>query len=149
MKILFVSALVVQALLILIDEFHYHWQRNLPKWERWGHPLDTCLFLIPLGFLAFMEPTPTAQWTYVALAVISTLTITKDEWVHRELITGGEQWLHSLLFILHPVILMAGFLLWQEPMEILLLVWIGILMFFLYQLIFWNFYADIFFKARR
>src|SRR5215510_9016243 len=99
----------LQGLAMAVDEAWFHRRRGLPRWERIGHPLDTltiaaCLaWLLATGSLA----------GYVALAIASTLFVTKDEPVHARLCTGGEQWLHAVLFALHPIALAAYAVLWR------------------------------------
>jgi 2-polyprenyl-6-hydroxyphenyl methylase/3-demethylubiquinone-9 3-methyltransferase len=42
----------------------------------------------------------------------SCLLITKDEFIHQRLCSGGEHWLHAVLFILHPIVLFGTAFLW-------------------------------------
>ncbi len=102
----------LQMLCMAFDEFYFHWRRTLPRWERLGHPLDTLTVLICWLFILFVEPRPTTITIYVALAVFSCLFVTKDEWVHTEVCEATENWLHALLFVLHPLMLLGGGLLW-------------------------------------
>jgi hypothetical protein len=144
MKILFWASFSIQGILMVVDEFYFHWKRKLPKWERLGHPVDTFFYLIPLSILRFCESNTTWQITYIACAVVSSLVITKDEWVHREESPATEQWLHSLLFLLHPVVLITAFFVWSESQSQMHFQWVWalIFIFWIYQIIFWNFYAD-------
>lgn len=125
-----------------VDEFYFHRRRVLRRWERWGHPLDSFFFLICLGFLLLQPPTEGTRITYAILAIVNCLVITKDEWEHRELCSGMENWLHALLFILHPVLLLwAGFLWWKNFSEfffVVLTTFILASLFFVYQILFWN-----------
>lgn len=148
MKGFFLIALSLQAAVLLVDEFYFHWKRNLPRWERWGHPVDTAFFLLPLAILSFFSPQEGASKIYLILSIASCLVITKDEWIHREQASAGEQWLHSLLFILHPIVLFSGYFLWQESRMNFQWVFFGVLIFWLYQIIFWNIYADRVFNQR-
>lgn len=110
------AVLIAQGFLMAVDEVYFHRRRRfkLPRWERLGHPLDTLTVLIPL-LLALLFP-PAAPWTgtFLALAVFSCLFVTKDEWVHARLCEPAEQWLHALLFLLHPALFAAIFFLWRE-----------------------------------
>ena len=103
----------LQALLMAVDEFYFHWQRKLPRWERIGHPLDTLTVLLCLGFLLFVRPSPLSTAIYALLCIFSCLFVTKDEWVHKQECPAGEQWLHALLFILHPLLFISAGLLWM------------------------------------
>lgn len=150
MKDLFLLSLIAQTGLMGVDEFHFHWKRNLPKWERWGHPVDTLSFLFPFSVLAFASPGTFTKWVYVLLSVLSCAVITKDEWIHQNHALPGEQWLHSVLFILHPVVLISAYLLWVGANSGVpfVYIWFSILAFLVYQLLFWNYYADRLFKKR-
>lgn len=101
---LFYLLLILQGLLIMIDEFFFHHRRHLPTWELWGHPLDTVFTLVPLLSLLFSPP----FWLYSGLAAFSCVFITKDEWVHRELCSAVEMWLHALLFVVHPIVFVSA-----------------------------------------
>ena len=128
-----------QGLLLVADEFLFHYHREVPRWERVGHPLDTASVLGPFLitiFLPFQAP-----WTgiFLALAAFSCLFIAKDEWVHARLSSGGEQWLHALLFILHPLLFFAGWNLWRAG-ETGWLIAQSLLVagFLVYQAVYWN-----------
>ncbi len=107
------TVFALQGLLMLADEFWFHRRREIPRWERIGHPLDTLTVLSPL-LLALLFP-PASPWiaTFLGLAIFSSLFVTKDEWVHARLCVPGEQWLHAVLFLLHPVLFVMIFLLWR------------------------------------
>jgi 2-polyprenyl-6-hydroxyphenyl methylase/3-demethylubiquinone-9 3-methyltransferase len=102
----------LQGLAMAVDEFGFHRRRAVPRWEWLGHMLDTLVFLGCLVCPLLLPPEPAHVRLYAALAAGSCLLITKDEWVHQRLCSGFEQWLHAVLFILHPVVLMATALLW-------------------------------------
>jgi 2-polyprenyl-6-hydroxyphenyl methylase / 3-demethylubiquinone-9 3-methyltransferase len=95
--------LLAQAAAMVVDEAYFHRRRELPRWERIGHPLDTLAMIVCIAWLLAGGPLA----GYVVLAVASTLFVTKDEFVHARACSGGEQWLHALLFTLHPVVLAA------------------------------------------
>jgi hypothetical protein len=94
---------------MLMDEAWYHRRRGLPRWERWGHPLDTLTVLICYALALFRIGPQGNLPVYLAAAVFSALFVTKDEWIHAQACSGGEMWLHACLFALHPVLLgLAG-----------------------------------------
>ena len=83
--------------------------------------------------------------------------MTKDEFVHKEHCPATEQWLHAILFTLHPITLTcAGFIWtvvqgyaatpwisnWLNNPEALLFFLLGqfgvMTLFLIYQIIFWN-----------
>ncbi len=102
----------LQGLAMAVDEFGWYRRRAVPRWEWLGHVLDTLVFLGCLACPLLFPPTPPHVRLFAALAAGSCLLITKDEWVHQRLCSGGEHWLHAVLFILHPVVLIATAMLW-------------------------------------
>jgi hypothetical protein len=103
---------VLQAAFILFDEIFFHIRRGLPKWERIGHPIDTLSFIICVMTTQFFPcSTPNLLW-YVVLSLASCLLITKDEFVHKHHCPASEQWLHSIMFVNHPIMLTCLGLLW-------------------------------------
>lgn len=131
----FFALITVQGLILGVDEFFFHWKRDLPPWERWGHPVDTFLFLAPLLVLWW---SPEETGLFAGLAVLSSLVITKDEFHHSRWAGGAEQWLHSLLFLLHPAVLGAAY--WTQAFlhPAYGAVLLGIGAFGIYQIMYWN-----------
>ncbi|HEY5920442.1 MAG TPA: bifunctional 2-polyprenyl-6-hydroxyphenol methylase/3-demethylubiquinol 3-O-methyltransferase UbiG [Kofleriaceae bacterium] len=134
-----VVAIALQACAMVIDEFHFHRRRGLPRWERIGHPLDTltivaCLvWLLAGGGLA----------GYAVLAIASTLFVTKDEGVHARECGAGEHWLHAVLFALHPIVLAAfAYLAWRGETAMLTGQLAVTVAFTAYQIIYWNVLRD-------
>ena len=108
-----ITVFVLQGTVMAVDEFRFHRRRTVPRWERVGHPLDTLTVLLPLAGAILLPPV--APWTaaFLVLAVFSCLFITKDEWVHARHCEPAEQWLHAVLFLLHPMLFLMIFLLWR------------------------------------
>ncbi len=102
----------IQAIAIGVDEVYYHIKRGLPRWERIGHPLDTLTVVACLFFVLCVPFSMPMIKYYVALAILSCLMVTKDEFVHKHHCPVGEHWLHALLFINHPVMLASAGLMW-------------------------------------
>ena len=126
----------LQGTLMFVDEFKYHHKRGLGLWERVGHPVDTLFFLAPFVYTQFFMGIE----MFVLLCAMSCLIVTKDEFVHSAECEPAEHWLHSVLFILHPVALFGLWFLWQNGLnQIILLQSIVIGLFMLYQIIYWNF----------
>jgi hypothetical protein len=65
-----------------------------------------------IGWTLVETPTRSAAGVYAALAIVSCLFVTKDEFVHARRCTAGEHWLHAVLFLVHPLILASVALLW-------------------------------------
>lgn len=148
----------LQAIAILFDEAYFHCKRGLPKWECIGHPLDTLSLLICMGIVLFVPFTENTLKIYCAFAILSCLMVTKDEFIHKHHCPGAENWLHALLFILHPITLAVAGMIWPVMQGVEVSSWIStwldnpealkqfmymqtllISIFFLYQVIFWNF----------
>ena len=127
----------------MFDEFYFHHRRGLPTWERRGHPLDTLTVLLCFGFLLWFPPTEVNLGIYAGLAIFSCVFVTKDEAVHLKHCTAAENWLHAILFILHPVVFIAAGMLWfsQDSVQILQLQTLIVFGFLLYQIGYWNIYA--------
>lgn len=114
------AILAAQGLLMLVDEFYFHRRRGLGWWERLGHPIDTLSVLVCFVIATFAPLSLQMVGVYAAAAVVSCVLVTKDEWIHHRECTVGEQWVHALLFLLHPCVLIAGFVLWIDRSSLLL-----------------------------
>lgn len=144
---------VLQMFCMAADELIFHRRRGLPRWERIGHPLDTLTVVICLGWILLFPPSRGSVAVFAALAVLSCVFVTKDEPVHRRYCSAAEQWVHSVLFMLHPIVLASAALLWPaaagSPARwvietsgferiFLTAVCVLILAFAVYQFVFWN-----------
>lgn len=148
MSIALLTLWFFQGLLMLVDEFYFHYERGLPKWERYGHPLDTFFFFIVFLFSATAKFDSNNIPIFIGLSFFSCLFITKDEWVHSQQCGPGEQWLHSILFIIHPLSLYVCYFFWHEGQQHLIqLQALLIFVFMLYQIFYWNIF-DRLFKTR-
>jgi hypothetical protein len=130
----------LQGAAMIVDEGVFHRRRGLPRWERIGHPLDTLTLVACLAWLVATQPARGfALDSYVVLAVVSTLFVTKDEGVHAKLCTAGEHWLHSILFALHPIVLGSfAWLWWTGHSSILSAQLVATSAFLIYQVVYWN-----------
>ena len=134
---------LAQGSAMLVDEFYFHRKRGLTRWERVGHPLDTLTTLFALGWVMIRPYSAEATRVYIALCVFSCLFITKDEFVHAKACEPGEHWLHSLLFVLHSVVFVCVYFIWQDltfSNRLILgapVAAVGI--FFVFQIFYWNF----------
>jgi len=107
-----VALVSLQTLFMWADEWIYHRRRGLESWERWGHPLDSLAYVSALVLPAFAPPQPFWVQLYIILAIFSALITTKDEWVHAAKCAAGEHWVHAVLFLVHPSILIFVGYLW-------------------------------------
>lgn len=139
---------IIQGAAIIFDEFIFHHKRGLPKWERIGHPIDTMTVIGCLMFLALMPRTPTTEVIYYVMAVTSCVFVTKDEWVHRKFCSAEEMWLHAILFMMHPLLLFTAMNEWENIRGMLMGVSGGIFCFFVYQVVYWNYFEERIRKGR-
>ena len=103
---------ILQMLCMAADELWFHRKRGLPGWERIGHPLDTLTVVLCLTWILSVQPTHRTIVVWVVLAAFSCIFVTKDEPVHWRRCSAGEQWLHALLFTLHPLVLASAAFFW-------------------------------------
>ena len=74
---------------------------------------DMAWVLSDWGFrMTLSRDVPGKVAAYAGLAIFSCLFVTKDERVHLGHCCAAEQWLHALLFTLHPLVLLSAGLLW-------------------------------------
>ncbi|HVK85505.1 MAG TPA: bifunctional 2-polyprenyl-6-hydroxyphenol methylase/3-demethylubiquinol 3-O-methyltransferase UbiG [Kofleriaceae bacterium] len=138
MLAIFVIPVLLQGIAMVADEALFHRRRELPRWERIGHPLDTSTLVVCLVWLLATEPGETTLGVYVGLATFSTLFVTKDEWVHSDLCSAGEHWLHAVLFALHPIVLAAFAITWWTGRgELLVGQLVATIAFLAYQIVYW------------
>lgn len=111
-KIILFLPFALQAICMFVDEFYYHLKRDLPTWERWGHPLDTLSVLICFLIPAFYDFDAAHFLIFIFMGLLSCFLITKDEFIHNQTCDASEQWLHSVLFVLHPLVFVSTCFLW-------------------------------------
>lgn len=157
MWVIAVIPFILQAVAMVLDEGYFHKKRTLPRWERIGHPIDTLSVLMCFLFAVMVPFSYSSLKIYLLLSAVSCILVTKDEFVHKQYCCAKENWLHALLFTLHPITLgLAGFIwpvsqgkpvvFWiqqwlREPQILrkLLLFQVGALsLFLMYQVIYWN-----------
>lgn len=140
MQTLIISIWIIQGILMFVDEFYFHHKRRLKKWERIGHPVDTLFFALCFLFVLF-NPFDN-QSIFFILAIFSSLIITKDEWVHSKECEPMEQWLHAVLFVIHPISIGALYFAWKQNLyNIIIIQSIIITLFGMYQTFYWNFFT--------
>lgn len=131
---------VLQGIAMFFDEFYFHRKRGLPMWERVGHPLDTISVLSCYLVIYFLPFTELNLNIYIGLCAFSCLLITKDEFVHTQLCDAAENWLHAVLFVLHPLTFIAAGIMWKEnlfPSFIFMQPFV-ISVFLIYQIVYWS-----------
>jgi hypothetical protein len=140
MRLLLLAPFLLQGATMFADEMIFHRKRGLPRWERLGHPLDTLTVVLAYLWALVHAPTRGALIGYAMIAFFSCLFVTKDEPVHSRLCDAGEQWLHAVQFVLHPIVFLAFGLLWLGGQSTALL-WLMLgatAAFGVYQLVYWS-----------
>jgi hypothetical protein len=130
----------LQGIAMFFDEFYFHHKRRLPLWEIIGHPIDSLSVFLCYLFLFLNVPTEMNMKIYTALCAFSCILITKDEFIHTEKCDAKENWLHSLLFVLHPITFLSAGIIWKENSEghFILIQTIVIFVFMIYQILYWG-----------
>jgi len=130
---------IIQGLLMGIDEI-LHKKRGLGLWERLGHPLDTLTVFVAMSFIALNEYSDSRLTIFIILAIFSCIFITKDEIVHSQECGAFENWLHAVLFVLHPVIFFASGIIWKyhPSSDFLVVQAISVGVFMCYQIVKWS-----------
>ncbi|MFP5385267.1 MAG: hypothetical protein ACLGHN_04265 [Bacteriovoracia bacterium] len=130
---------LLQGILMAIDE-QFHIKRGLGLWERLGHPLDTLSVLIPFSYVALNSYSDSRFIIFLIMATFSSLFITKDEVIHSEVCGRVECWLHSLLFLIHPLIFVSTAILWKNhPNDSFLIIQtVFVALFLIYQILKWS-----------
>ena len=130
---------IIQGIFMAFDE-HLHKKRGLGAWERLGHPVDTMTVFSPLSFIAVNEYTSDRLIVFVILSVFSSVFITKDEFIHTNECNPLENWIHSMLFVLHPMIFICSGFLWKyhPDDQFLVIQAISVGVFMIYQIMRWS-----------
>ena len=130
----------IQGLAMFFDEFYFHRKRGLPLWERIGHPIDSLSVLACYSFIYFQQPTDLNIKIYIGLCAFSCLLITKDEFIHTIHCDAGENWLHAVLFVIHPITFFSAGLIWKENLnpEFIAAQPMIIFSFMIYQILYWS-----------
>lgn len=137
MQTIILSIWILQGILMFFDEFKFHHERGLKAWERIGHPIDSFFFLLPFLYIYNFS----FDYIFIILSIFSCLIITKDEFIHSHECNSPEQWLHSVLFIIHPISLYGVYLAAKLGLnKIILIQSVIIFIFMTYQILFWNLY---------
>ena len=125
---------------MFFDEFYFHRKRGLPLWERIGHPIDSLSVLVCYSFIYFQPPTEANMKIYIALCAFSCLLVTKDEFVHTQHCEARENWLHAVLFVLHPITFLAAGMIWKDHLnpQFIAAQPLVILLFMTYQILYWS-----------
>lgn len=76
---------------------------------------------------------------FIVVAVLYVTATLVDEFhFHRKACSGGEMWMHSVLYILHPLLLFIAMLGWEDHRAAFLAFAGGATIYLFYQVTYWN-----------
>ena len=142
--------MIIQMSLFHIDEYYFHRRRKVTRQEIISALVDGLFYVIPLCLATFAPVTIVWQITFIVFAVMSCISIAKNEFFYPKL-DRSERLVHSFLYLLHPVILYTFFISWQGDyfnanpnFWMFQLLYLGLgLRTLAHQLIYWNYiYTD-------
>lgn len=142
LKVFLYTPFLLQAVCMFFDEFYFHRKRGLGLWEKIGHPLDTLTVIVCYLFLYFTAYSFENVLIFSVLAFFSCLFVTKDEFVHSKLCEPQENWLHAVLFILHPICFLSAALIWKmegSESSFILVQSIVLFLVLIYQILYWSY----------
>lgn len=137
----FFLLVLCQSILMSIDELYFHRKRGLGFWETFGHPVDTAFFITPFLYSLLNSFNDKKLQTYIVIAILSSLIIVKDEWIHKKVCEGSENFIHALLFLIHSPILVFNGILWANNHQLFIaraVYVIGLFLVLIYQIAYWG-----------
>ncbi|MCB0392744.1 MAG: hypothetical protein KDD58_15750 [Bdellovibrionales bacterium] len=106
--------IILHVIIFHIDEYYFHRKRVLCRKEVLGMFLDGALYLPPLIIASFTSHSPFWKTTFITFSILSCISISKNEWFYNSDLTRPERWVHSLLYILHPILLYSFYQSWVD-----------------------------------
>lgn len=111
--VLFISLITItHAILFAYDEYILNKKRELSQGEINSALLDGVLFLGIVALTIFTTYTENLGIVFISLSFLSCISIIKNEFFYPVL-ELRERLVHSILYVLHPLILYAFYLSWE------------------------------------
>jgi hypothetical protein len=150
MTVTLLILIFLHIVLFHLDEYYFHRKRPLTRKEVISMFVDGLLFLPPLMLAIFTTFSEELKILYIVLASLSCLSIVKNECFMHSGICRKERLLHSLLYVLHPILLFSFYLSWERNyfvhninFWIVQVVYLGAgLRTLAHQLIYWNYIRE-------
>ncbi|MCB0413398.1 MAG: hypothetical protein KDD50_03635, partial [Bdellovibrionales bacterium] len=114
MLLFLTAALILQLILFHLDEYYFHRKRGLSRPEIVSALMDGFFYLLPLAIAIFCSFTIFWQWIYIFLAILSCLSVVKNEWFYPVVMDRNEKLVHAGLYLLHPILLYTFYLSWDQ-----------------------------------
>ncbi|MBS1985442.1 MAG: hypothetical protein JST16_14850 [Bdellovibrionales bacterium] len=92
--------------LLILDETKNHSRRPIGRRERMGLILDALMLAWLASFVFFVKYSEGMAFVYGALALLTLLLVTRQE-LHVRECDRRERWMHSLLFISYPLVVIT------------------------------------------
>ncbi|MEZ4872051.1 MAG: hypothetical protein R2827_07370 [Bdellovibrionales bacterium] len=150
MLVVLVILMITQLTLFHLDEYYFHRRRRVTRPEIVSALIDGLIYVLPLTMAIFLDLTPLTKGLYIALSVVSCISIAKNEFYYPKL-ERQERLVHSFLYVLHPVMLYTFYLSWEgnyftnfPNFWIVQIIYLGLgVRTLAHQLIYWNYvYTD-------
>lgn len=140
---------ILHGILFRVDEYMFHRKRGLQKRELTNSLIDGLIFLITLAVAMFSKHSYWSDKIYIALSIVSCLSIVKNEFFYENL-KKGERFVHALLYVFHTTILYAFYISWRiNYFDSHYYIWLTQLLYMIlgfqtlaYSLIYWNYIYD-------
>ena len=104
--------MILHVTIFHVDEYYFHRRRTLCRKEVLSMFLDGVLFLPPLVIASFAPVTETWISIYTVLAILSCISVIKNEWFFLHDVSKKERVVHAALYVLHPILLYTFFISW-------------------------------------
>jgi hypothetical protein len=104
---------ITHALLFAYDEYFLKRKRNLSVIEINSSLLDGILYIGLVAMTIFTTYSETLSSIYIAVSVLSCLSILKNELIYPLNINRDERIVHACLYVLHPLILYCFYHSWS------------------------------------
>lgn len=104
---------LLHGILFFLDEHILNKRRGLSKVEIISSLVDGILYLVLVAMTVFAPFNEFTRLLYLTLAVLSCLSIIKNEWIYPDL-EKVERLVHAALYILHPLIIYAFYISWKQ-----------------------------------
>ena len=138
---------VIHAIAFTFDEYILNKKRNLSQKEINSALLDGILYLAAVALTIFTTFSENLGRVYIGLALLSCISVVKNEAIYPGNIPKIERITHAMLYVLHPLILYAFYISWaQNFFQTNMTYWMLQLGYFVlglkaisYHMIYWNY----------
>ena len=105
--------MILQVVIFHVDEYYFHRKRTLSRKEAVGMFIDGALYLPPIVIASFAPFSDFWKTVYIVFSILSCLSIIKNEMFYEHDVTKKERLVHSILYVLHPILLYTFYFSWK------------------------------------